>query len=447
MNPYRTPVSSNKRRRTSTGSNSSRFLRTVDALAEMGASAAGYRRQYKAGRRAVKKIAKTWKVKDKPEGNSEKVSTIRSGGSTKATMKGKLYGPQKAVKGPSIKKLKGFKLANAGVSIKFENRFEDTGAVANESQIVGHGSLPVNQVAYNTFRALIKKIFAEKGVHITSFTDGCGVFVNWNIAFYFYPEWMTPNTTAPSSVNNVIPALGDWNLVADNMWNNLAAISNDFYQIRWLFVRLLNPASGIEIEMNLEYMYFQQKAKSLMKVQNQSLAMDNVERPAGADQDTDVHNVPIQGHCYYVTGNQLIHFRAKKAVPVTGNGTYYKEEFATNGIASEPRPAKEYINCTGRSKFTLDPGDIKTSIISHNGIYKWTDIMRNCFVRALSGVGSESAKSTYRKFGHTRFIHFDKVIGKTGTRVSLAGECQYELTTACYTTANRITELIIGQAP
>lgn len=447
MNPYRTPVSSNKRRRTSSGSNSSRFLRTVDALAEMGASAAGYRRQYKIGRRAVKKIHKAWTVKDKAEANSEKVSTIRRGGSTKAAMKGTLYGPQKGVKRLPVKKLKGFKLANAGVSLKFENRFEDTGAVANESQIVGHGTLPVAQVAYNTFRALIKKIFAEKGVHISSFTDPCGVFANWNIAFYFYPEWMTPNTTAPSSVNNVIPALGDWNQVVTNIANNLATINYDFYKVRWLYVRLLDPASSIEIEMNLEYMYFQQKSKSIMKVQNQSLAMDNVERPAAADQETDVHNVPIQGHCYYVTGNQLVHFRAKKAVPVTGNGTYYKEEYATNAINSEPRPAKEYVNCTGRSKFTLDPGDIKTSIISHNGIYKWTEIMRNCYVRANSGVGQDNASDTYRKFGHTRFMHFDKVIGKTGTRISLAGECQYELTTACYTTRNRITELVIGQAP
>lgn len=447
MNPYRTPAS-NKRRRVSSPP-SSRFLRGVDTLAEMAATAAGYGNTYKVGRKLINRVRKSirGKIQEKKQ-ETEKVSTVkRPVGSTKAAMKGKLYGPQKKVKGPTIKKLKGFKLANAAVSIKFENRFEDTGSVANESQIVGHGTLPVSQVAFNTFRALIKKIFAEKGVHISSFTDGCGVFVNWNIAFYFYPEWMTPNTTAPSSVNNVIPALGDWNQVVYNMANNLAAISFDFYKVRWLFVRLLNPSSGIEVEMNLEYMYFQQKSKSLMKVQNQSLATDNVETPAGADQDTDVHNVPIQGHCYYVTGNQLIHFRAKKAVPVGGNGTYYKEEFATNAINSEPRPAKEYVNCTGRSSFILDPGDIKTSIISHNGIYKWTDIMRQCYVRANSGVGQDSAQDTYRKFGHTRFMHFDKVIGKTGTRISLAGECQYELTTACYTTANRIIELVIGQAP
>lgn len=378
------------------------------------------------------------------ESNSTKVHKLRAG---PGRLRGKLKKSQKRVRRVKVKPLKGFALQNAGVSVKFENRFQDIATTANEAQIVGHMTLPAAQTFYNVIRAMLKKIMSEFGVHLSSFMDVAGGYSGWQIQLVFYPDWLTPDSTIPSAVSYTIPAVGDWNGVTQGIANSLLGIGEDLCKVRWLYVRLIDGAGKVPVEMNLEYMYFQIKSKSEFKVQNQTLASDQGSATdTAADQETDVHNVPLQGYCYYVKGNQLIHFRGKKAVPVTGAGLlYFKEEISTNGINSEARPAREYINCVGKSKFTLDPGDIKTSVISHNGMYKWREIIKNCFNRANGSPANEYSDVAFKKFGHSRFMHFDKVIGKTGTRISLAGEVEFSMTTACYTTRNRITELVIGQ--
>lgn len=211
------------------------------------------------GRKYVRRKVSEGIKESTMESNSTKVHKMKKG---PGRLRGKLKKSQKRVNRLNIKPLKGFAFQNAGVSIRFENRFEDIATTANEAQLLGHMTLPAAQVFYNVVRSMLKNIMAEFGVHLSSFNDASGGYSGWQIQLVYYPDWLTPNSNVPNFVAYTIPAVGDWNGVTQGIANSMLGIGEDLCKVRWLYVRLVNNVGQVVVEMNLEYMYFQIKSKS-----------------------------------------------------------------------------------------------------------------------------------------------------------------------------------------
>lgn len=177
-----------------------------------------------------------------------------------------------------------------------------------------------------------------------------------------------------------------------------------------------------------------------MKIQNQSSF-------GGTGSEDDVTNIPVEAKLYYVKGNQFINQNQKKSYD-TGYGDFGFDETFTKGVVgSEAPPAYEIINCSGADKFVLDPGHIKTSIISHSGVYTAQWLLAQCVVLVNTGAVPRYWKigsNTFNKLGHSRGIHVDRVIGSStvadGNKVRLNTELEFVIQTAAICPINTATD-------
>jgi len=425
MNAYRTPVSNRKRRRVSTPG-SSRFVRGVDTLAEMAATAAGYGNTYKVGKKLVNRVRKSirGKINAKNESNT-KVSHVKKGGQS-----GMLAGKIRR-KGKKINRSYNT-MQQQGIITREEFRFQDNIATQNESRLIGHTSLPVRATWYNIHRALLKTLVSKIGMHIASFTELTDV--KGFIRVYYYTEWSTGSLqttfyTIPANGGNPVP----WKDIADGFadWMlTLGAIGLDPVKTRWMSVEYVPPSSYSPLnqpraKLSFSQLYCTVNSKSMLKFQNQSGVYKGLTEEEAIATTDDVDNVPVELSTYYVTGNQFIHQNARTSATVGLGFLGFDQTFTNSTVGSEPCPASEILNCTNKTKITMDPGHVKTSIISYRKKLLFSQFIRMLVKREGATSNWSFTDSSYVKnLGHCRALHVDRVIGSFLGKVRLMGEVE-----------------------
>lgn len=372
---------------------------------------------------------------DKARGNS-KVSHMSSG-----TLAGKVKKPLKKVS----RKLKGkygmtkYAMSQKGITTREEFRKADTGLTANESRFIGHTSLPVRATYYNMFRAVIKMLMLKAGIHIDALTS-ITTFASANVPrinVKYYTSWqplasLASNTWTPTGAE----ASGTWKVFCDAFADWILTLpQEDPRNVRWFSIELLPPAAynsagPQRIIVPLAQFKIHIVSKSMLKFQNQS---GKYATETDVLQTDDLNNVPVEVNMYYVKGNQFINQNRKSSAAQGLNFLGFDETYVQNQIGSEPAPAYEITNCTGKSKVYMDPGHIKTSIISYRKSLSFGALMR-MFVKKTVGtaVGWEFADDTYNKsLGHCRGIHVDRVIGSKEGQVRLLIELELQQQVAC----------------
>lgn len=367
-------------------------------------------------------------------------------------------------KGKTVKTRLG--LAVSGVHTSEEHRFvskqDMVAADRYEAVAVGHTSIPQKTVLMNMCRALIK-FCLKKILHIKEFSHDC-TSLDHNYAmragdilrFEYYGDWNS-NTTNNFSIT--IVANQTFESIANTLRTNLLIISDDgnIGHLRWKDFEY-EPTNTVP---NNKYAYYsislrslqvEIKTKSSMKVQNRTVNVVGVE-----DDADDVDNVPVVGYLYSCKGNNFVRKSdrkilngidstsvggssatanndvilfegTKKSIPSysPNQATFIIGAEAENQFNKPSEPPKPYqvVNCKKSSKIRINPGGIKTSIVTARtkvGFSYMLDLL-NSPTKA-----TKHTDMTYSpKVGYTNVMYLEKTIGSNTSPVAVACEVQFD---------------------
>lgn len=397
----------------------------------------------------------------------------RSGNSKVTYVNGQMSGKYQSVGKPVSRKrigkkggLSKFGMAQKGITYREEYRDPAPIVTTTESQIIAHTSLPEKATYYNLWRAVLKTLFVKGGAVVDSLTNATGmVTAGTQIKLKWYPSVTAVGLEIWTY--NIDPAYATtWQKLFDDVADSFLTGATDIYasnvnMIRWVEMELVpnstfSTSSYNRVRMTLQYLNVDVRSKSCLKLQNQSGRWAETDpEHDGPPTIDDVNAIPVECNMYYATGNNLVHMNRREMLS-NGYGDLGKyQTFAQNDKGAEPAPAYEYINCTGKDKFIIDPGHIKTSIISHRKVYKFGEILNLLIRRAASVVGGASVtyanafvSNVYQPtLGHIRALHIDRVIGaKTGS-VRIVTEFELYQQIACYGPENTATDQYEVQRP
>lgn len=382
-------------------------------------------------------------------------------------MSGKYHSVGKPINRRRIGKKGGlskFGMAQKGITYREEYRDPDPVVTTRESMIIGHCSLPEQATYYNVFRSLLKCLFVKGGAHVDALTTGTGMSVaGTQIKIKWYPSITAIGLE--TWTYNIDPASdSSWQKLFDNFADSflvgvIDVFASNMDQIRWVEIELVpgatwNQNTYSRVRMSLPYLNVEIRSKSCLKLQNQSglwASPETTEPPTSED----VNAIPVEMNMYYAKGNNLMHQNRRTMLSLGFGGLGRYQTYALNEVGAEPAPAYEYVNCSGKDKFVVDPGHIKTSIISHKQVYKFPQIIRLLLCRTPYVAGGTTI--TYKNnfvtgnyvpgLGHFRALHIDRVIGaKTGS-VRIMTEFELHQQIACYGPQNTATDQYDVQRP
>lgn len=182
--------------------------------------------------------------------------------------------------------------------------------------------------------------------------------------------------------NKTLAQITDWFMENARPWNNVSSS----YDAEFLEFTLIQSPDGVGQDINLYVLNVRDCkidmfVKSTMKIQNRSKAA-----AAGADIQDDmdqVDNVPIHGKSYSGKGNSLI---AKRSANESGTnpdlngdqdwGVILGSE--TENSRKEPPQPSEFRNVKYSGKIHLDPGFIKTSVLTSKFKMYFNTFFKKC---------------------------------------------------------------------
>jgi len=322
-----------------------------------------------------------------------------------------------------------------------------------ESVIVGHPSFPTLQTAQNLCRALFKYICKRLNISVRDYNWSVlaeGFVVGDQVRINYY-KTMFDTSIASRTATVVIDHTFETFSVA--LYNEFIAIlgETDATQIRWDSVEFLPNSASRFTGLNFELSNFEVNilTKSSLKIQNRTT---NIVNDADAESD-DVDRVPLSGYRYICKGNNALHAINRKILDGFGNASQqvYMVEPQARGVNlgvnlpynstsvfsknSEPNLAHNYLNCKRVGKITLNPGDVKTSILKDEKKMTFPSLMRMLTYGVDSSkgpFGSDASRVYNPKAGQFAFMHLEKVIGNLQSSVKLNIEVDFIQSVACF---------------
>jgi hypothetical protein len=291
-----------------------------------------------------------------------------------------------------------------GVLYTKETGITVAGASVIDSFYVGHTTCPVFLYRNQMWRALIKFLAIKIGLQIRDINDDSNLGVGNTIQLLY------KNDEADTANENPIT----YTYVAGDTWNIAATYfhtqANGITVQTWFPTRMNISTSKNFYEMNLLYTTVTYSAKSTLKMQNVTKG------PLGAEAD-DVDNIPIYGRTYSGKGTGTESNRSKYNAEVSlagdfGDGIIYKVGVTTAGTSEMP-PASYFNKVTGTKKVKIEPGDIKTSVLSDKRTMKLQKFINQLYF------GANPAKGIVQ-LGKFMFHGFEAMIKATSADPTLA---------------------------
>lgn len=394
---------------------------------------------------------------------------------SRSTKSGRLAGKVKGFKKVS-KKLKGKKgltrrgLANAGVHTAQELRFTTKidSVSKYEAIAVGHNSFPTKVLSLNMARAMIKWLF--NGVFtIRDFslpaTGVYGLRAGDIIRVTFY---ISPVSIGAGLFDVTIVDAQSFEQIAIALAAQFEPLQ-DIARYKWENIRFLPLDSNsriTSIEKNLNMAKVKVITKSVMKVQNRTA------EDAGADPEADdLDNCPLIGYTYHCKGNNFYNRNSRRLLRGLGTvnlqtnevmlyeaygqqpetippGSNYHRAagpFTNSSVIRPAEPPKPYEikNCLKSTKTVLNPGEIKTSIVSQEFEMSFHKM---CAILYDVQMTNADHYCYNPEAGFCRVMYLEKAIGNEGTSVSIAAETQIDCWMAITGKENKTTNPITFQS-
>lgn len=267
---------------------------------------------------------------------------------------------------------------------------------------VGHHTRPNGQVRFYMWAAVVKLLMEKADFRINELGSTAGLQAGDKIVVEYAPTLAAAGVTIDLTlvVGNTYFTIVSWLSDPVRPWN---ATTTDNTAILMSISRL--PANAVTSFNNPGYSYlklsevtFHYMAKSSMKMQNRTIN-------AVGDDEEDVDNVPLYGRSFEFKGDTLFSGAGSvQQTTITCNQQYGYIVDASPQRAFEPVLASQYKNVKKYGKVHIDPGHIKTSVL--------TDQFSGNFVRLYSTYNTGNTTS-HKKVGVTRVFQVEKMINST----------------------------------
>lgn len=298
-----------------------------------------------------------------------------------------------------FKKTKRLKTAMKGVEATIEYGKD----VSSSNQVIwiGHASYCEEDLRFSLWRLVVKKLFAKLGQSVRDISDNLSVY-NMTAGDIFQVNYQTTDG-AVASVTYTVVAGSLFDDVVNTFFSNAGLQGESVVLKSIVYVPSVNTVGTGQDpspwRLDLEFAYVTVYCKSSMKIQNRTV------NAVGGNEDS-VDNVPLYGRSYGGIGNGALYaYKAnagmtKQLIASKSNG--YIEGTAADNL-KEPWHQMYFQYVTEKGKVHLDPGFIKTSVLS-----TYRRMSLNQLNRRLSQIAA--ATKVRDPFGKFRFFGLERMI-------------------------------------
>lgn len=371
---------------------------------------------------------------------------------------------RKKNKNPSIATLQ-----KKGITLCYEYR-KTANTSAAEACAIGHNSMPAKVCTINLWRALFKYMLTRMNCKIKDYGElmtGEGFAAGDIFRINYYNGGLVQTT---SSTDFTVASTFTY----DQIPANIAAHFDDTAAIESLRLDSIEfiPINGTRYPA----CNFQINDLKITVYTNSILKVQNVTRELDTTLETDdITRVPLEGKIYNYRGNNFVKkvnnsllagfftnvndeciygawsAQSQTMLGGTSVGFYGSAAGPSNNDQTtffkpvEPPRQYEIQNCTGMGTLTMQPGEIKTSVLTQ----KFTVSLQYYFQLFYGLTAAYNTKLVYNhKLGRGRVLYLDKVVGKTSTAINniqLWVELQFRQSVLVHGSANDFTAPITFQ--
>lgn len=289
---------------------------------------------------------------------------------------------------------------------------------------IGHASCPTFTAHEMIWRAIIKKLLIRMGIHDLADFNGqlFGVIAGDLIQVAFR---LDPDST--ETLHNI--TVGPGANTANSIAGALATYFRGIYDpnISFQYIGHYSSAqSRYTTVLNLKNCKLVFQSKSTLKIQNNTVE--------GSGDEDSVNNVPLHGKAYFGSGTGTESY-TRDALPSKA-GVTFRADNLYGALAKVPTekwyqevvPASHFTGVQQYGKVVLEPGHVKTSVLTFYGTFSLNLIYRKLFGKDASLEHPKTSAGTYR------FMLLEKMIQATTPAADNAIRVSYEvnLRMGCY---------------
>ena len=296
---------------------------------------------------------------------------------------------------------------------------------ATECMFVGHSTCPVQTIRECMWRALVKRLYIGAGGYDFSVFGAVQCPVGTMVDVFFKND----GPTSPQIIQTFTFVLGDTLETLAQWLGNQGRPFNDgqYANTRvFTFLRMIQPIppGGLayptdhlqESRILLANATVTMEISSSLKIQNRSINKTVYE--GGVDAD-NVDRVPLYGKSYEGNGSGT-YTKSSQQNPAGSNfnsDMIYGiiEQGALSNELKEPPYASDFIGVKRSGKVKIEPGTIKTSVLTYKKTMKFSDLQRELGtsqdVAYLGNIPDADRKVV--RFGKYRFFGLEKIIDAT----------------------------------
>lgn len=384
--------------------------------------------------RSASRLSRRSRSKSRSRSRVSFASTVAGGSNASGILGGKTFGKTR-----SVKKRKGYKAQAKGacIQVKQASSVISTGSI--DTVFLGHATCPGATIKQMIGLAIIKKLMVAIGVNTQAYDEalvgppfGLTIGDQIQVAFKNFPDLGSASISwTVAAATDSMATFGAWFTDPVRPWNFLVGDNAPFV---FEYIRFIPSATSILASriVRLEEASVTIHVKSALKVQNRTVSV------AADNSSEDVNSMPLEGKVYSGYGNAAMwksNFRPSQTL--VGDNTWgiiaytppaYSPSTTPTGM-NEPPEGIEFKRVTRQGKFVVGPGQIKTSVLTHNFTMKLEKLM-GLLVRSSAPAGTLAGR-LYDTFsvGKFKFMCFEKILDVDSTQnIVLAWELDSKFT-------------------
>jgi len=289
-----------------------------------------------------------------------------------------------------------------------------TGAGFTDAFYIGHATWVQKKLRGQVLRVILKMVMAKMSLTIQNFSDlmqFSGLKIGDTITLFYK---VSQGDAAGEVFSTHTVAAGEaWETVVQTWSTSLGEATPETF-----FTSVGVDGANNCCVLNLIYGLIHVNIKSSLKLQNVTVS------PLG-DEEDNVDNIPIYGKSYYGKGtgttSNRSHSTETTLVANDNTGLIHKIGTVASGLSEMPPPAY-FVKCHASAKAKIDPGHIKTSVLSTVRTFKLVDMMKYLYT------GQPDTKDIF-PVGDFAFFGFEHMIKSTAAdpAIKIKGEINYRV--------------------
>lgn len=284
------------------------------------------------------------------------------------------------------------------------------GSGANHMVVIGHATFPRMEILKAACRAAIKafSIKLEKPMESIDQTvpDSANGDV-WEMSYKNIQSGAMTNVT-------FFPGVGQytWSQVIDALFVAISGITVRNVEFNVIAANFASPnVESVIMPLKLAKVYIH--VKSSLKIQNRTQGEET--DATGPYSEDRVDQTPLYGKSYYGRGTGTAQisrgsfYSTDESLYAGSKGGIIKSDDTEPGVPREPWLGHELANVTGVGKVHLEPGQIKTSVLTDSLSLYWNQLI----YIVLGDVVNYTTASPHKGPGKFKMFAFEKMLEDT----------------------------------